>query len=304
MTREEYRAILSRLPIKSPTPQDMALLCPHLTEKEAVKAFMIGSGYVACPPLRVKHGFEIVSYHKEYVEEIKVWGVVDGKKTQVVTGTKNHPTRLDYSFAGRTFKSYADGQKHDDLFNRYTAMDKAMKFAEDNWGNELILDDWVDVMSIYIQDPTDLVNDKYHKNQPRTKAVLYVAYNRDWNELINDHSKPESELMDDAISQMTLDFVVYHELKGGRVGFTEFNCAHCGHGLSLTKCGGCGYRFDDNHCRRGWNTPLSHKMVAFLRANGHEFKVDLEIAWENERKRREKTVKEYEEMLRRREQKK
>ncbi len=298
MTREEYRSILGQLPIKSPTAKDMAMLCPHLTEEEAVKAFTTGSGYVACPPLRVRHGFQIVSYYGERVEEIKVHRTGD---PNAIVGKKNHPATLNYSFANRTLKSYADGKKHGDVFNPYTAMDKAMKFAEDNWGDELILDNWASVFEFYIQDPTDLVNDRYHKDQPRTKAVLYVTFNRDWNEMINDPSKPESERLDDAISNMTLDFAVYHELKGGRGGGTEFNCAHCGHGLSLAGCCGCGYRFDDNHSRCGWSTPLSRKMVAFLRENGHDFKVDPEIAWKKERQQWEEGRRQYEEMLRRRE---
>jgi hypothetical protein len=261
----------------------MAMLCPHLTTAEAVKAFNTRSGYVACPPLLIKHSFQIVSYSNEWVEQIKVSRVKNSEVDACVVGTKNHPSCLNYSGANRTLRSYADGKRRGDVFLKYPGMYKAMKFAEENWGSELILDDWVDVMTIYIQDPTDLFNDLYHKDQPRTKMVLYVTYNRDWNELINDGSKPESELMDDAVSQMTVDRVIYSELKGGRGGFTEFNCAHCGYGLNLTGCDGCGYRFDDNHYRSGWYTPLSRKMVEFLRQNGHEFKVDPELAWAKER---------------------
>ena len=59
MKSQEYRSILGQLPIKSPTPQDMAMLCPHLTDEEAVEAFTTDSGYVACPPLRIRHGFHL-----------------------------------------------------------------------------------------------------------------------------------------------------------------------------------------------------------------------------------------------------
>lgn len=298
MNRQEYRSLLGQLPIKSPTPQDMAVMCPHLTAEEAVQAFTTDSGYVACPPLRIRHGFQILSYHKEWVEEIKVWGVIDGKETQTVTGTKNHPARLDWSYANRTPKSYADGKSHGDVFSSYKQMDKAMKFAEDNWGDELILDDWDSVVEFYVQDPTDLVNDRYHKDYPRTKAVLRVTLTRDLNEVINDHSKPESELFDEVISQMTLDHVIWHELKGGRGGFTEFNCAHCGAGLGLSGCSGCGHRFRDDHFRCGWNTPLSRKMVTFLRENGHEFKVDPETAWTKERENWERNRQAHEERMR------
>ena len=283
MTSKEYRSILGQLPIKSPTPQDMAKLCPHLTIEEAVKAFTTNSGYVACPPLRIRHGFQIVSYQKEWVEEIRVSRVKDGTEDASVTGTKNHPARLDWSYASRTPKSYADGKSHGDGFSCYKHKNKAMKFAEDNWGEELILDDWNSVVEFYVQDPTDLVNDKYHKDYPRTKAVLRVTLTRDLNEVINDHSKPESELFDEVISQITLDHIIWHEIKGAHSASTDFNCANCGAGLGLSLCSGCGHRFRDDHFRCGWNTPLSRKMVAFLRENGHEFKVDPEIAWKKER---------------------
>jgi len=292
MKKEEYRAILSRLPIKSPTPQDMAMLCPHLTAEEAVQAFKTDSGYVACPPLRIRHGFQIVSYRKEWVEEIKVWGIINGERTQTITGTKNHPALLDWSYAGRTRDSYADNKSHGDVFTPYRHMDKAMKFAEANWGKELILDDWVSIVELYIQDPTDLVNDRYHQDYPRTKAVLYVTLKRDLNDVCNDHTTPESELFDDAISQMTLDPVIWYEIKGGRGCFTEFNCARCGAGLALSSCTGCGHRFHDDQMRCGWNTPLSRKMVAFLRTNGHKFLVDPEFAWKKEQQRWEQIKEE------------
>lgn len=283
MTRQEYRSLLGRLPIKCPTPQDMAMMCPHLTAEEAVAAFTTGSGYVACPPLRVRHGFQIISYRKEWVEEIEVIDKVGGVTTRTITGTKNHPAYLGWSFTGRTCASYADGMTHGDVFHPYEHIDKAMKFAEDNWGDELILDNWVDVFDIGVQDPTDLVNDRHHQNQPRTKAVLRITLNRKLNEIRNDNAKPKSELIDDAIVEMTLDIMVWHELKGGRTTGSEYNCAHCGAGLLGSYCTGCGHKFGDDGFRSGWYTPLSRKMVAFLREKDHEFKVDPAVAWAKER---------------------
>lgn len=285
MKKQEYRSILGHLPIKSPAPEDMAKLCPHLTPQEALAAFTEGDGYVACPSLRVKNAFQIVSLSKEWVETIEVSRIKGGTKDASVRGTKNHPARLDWSYAGRTPKSYADGKAHGDVFHHYLHMDKAIQFSDANWGNELILDNWVSVLQIYLQDPTDLVNDKYHTDYPRTKAVLGVALNRDLNEIINDHSKPESMLFDEAITELTIDQVVWHELKGGRGGFTDFNCAHCGAGLGLNCCTGCGHRFRDDQMRCGWSTPLSPKMVAFLCENGFQFKIDPKIAQEKELQR-------------------
>lgn len=268
MKSAEYRSIIGLLPIKNPTPDVMALLCPHLTKEEAVEAFTVGKGYVACPSLRVHHSFQVINYSKEYV-----------------FGRKNQPARLNYSFAQRTLESYADGKLHGDVISlNYPFIERAMKFSEDNWGEELILDNWIDVVNINVQDPTDLVNDCSLRNYPRTKAVIQVALNRRFNDIINDHSKPESELLDEAIVHIADDSIIQHEIKGGRGGYTEYNCAHCGAGLSLTKCTGCGHSYSDDFFRCGWDTPLPAKVVAFLHELGHGFAIDPEIARVKERK--------------------
>lgn len=270
LSKENYRKILERLPIKNPTSEDMAAVCPHLTMEQAVTAFGKDSGYVACPPLRVKGAFQMVSYHKEY---------------------EGRPPRLDWSFTGRTIQSYADLQPHGDIFGEYQYMVEAINFAEENWGDELVVDIWDSVLELYVQDPSDLISIGYKQNQPRTKAILYITLNRELNEIINDHSRPESQLFDDAIVEMTIDNMVWHELKGGRGGYTDFNCAYCGTGLGLTGCSGCGHRFEDDHMRCGWSTPLSKKMVEFLQQNGHVFKKDPKIAWDTETERYEKYKK-------------
>lgn len=285
MNRAEYRSLLGQLPIKSPTAEGMARLCPHLTPEQAVAAFTTGNGYVACPPLRIRGAYQILSYNKEWVETIEVSREKDGQRDASVKGTKNNPAMIRSAYANRALRSYADGKKHGDVFTETEYTDEAMAFAEANWGNELILDDWVSVVELYVQDPTDLVNDRHHQDYPRTKAVLYLALNRDLNYIINDHSQPESQLFDKAIAEMTLDPLVWNEIKGGRGVFTGFNCAHCGAGLALTACTGCGYRFRDDHFRCGWHTPLSPKMVAFLRESGHKFVIDPEVAWGKEQQR-------------------
>lgn len=279
MTREEYRSILGRLPIKSPTREDMAMVCPHLTPDEAEEAFT-AYGSIACPPLRIRNAFQTISYYKERVERATTPGSQDRTEAVSVTGTKNRPARLSWSFPGRTRAHSADGKPHG---NTFVHADRAIRFAEDHWKNRLILDKWDSVIEFFIQDPADLVNDRYHADSPRTKAILYVVLNRDLNEILIDSSKPESELFDDAIALMTLDYFIWQELKGGRGAFTEYNCARCGTGLSLTSCTGCGYQFLYDGIRCGWDTPLSRRMVAFLGNHGHQFAIDPAVAWRKER---------------------
>ena len=285
MKRTEYGSILGQLqrnPIKCPAADDMARFCPHLSKEQAVEALMAGSGYVACPSLLVRGAFQIVRYYGEWVEAIHVSRVNDGEVDASITGTKNHPPLLSYAHAGRTPRSYADGRRHGDVFTPYTYMDEAMRFAEENWGDELIYDDWDSTVTFYIQDPTDLINDRYHKDYPRTKAILYVTLNCDLNEINNSVSSPGSELFDEAICQMTTDPLIWSELKGGRGGYTRFNCAHCGSGLGLAGCPGCGYRFRDDQSRCGGDDPLSRKMVQYLCDHGLKFGIDPEVAWAKE----------------------
>lgn len=255
MTRNEYLENLRRLPIENPTAEDMASVCPHLTKEQALAAFRCDSGHVACPPLRIRGGHNVIAFYKDW------------KK----------PT-LTHAFSGRTLKSYANGKKHGDIFTPSIYMEEAMLYAEDNWGDELIQDNWVDVIRFHIQDPTNLSKN----GSPMTTHTLMVTINRDWNELINDHSKPESQLLDDAIMEMSLDPLIMNELKGGRGGFTQYNCAFCGHGLGLSGCNCCHHNFRDDQFRCGWDTPLSSKMVKFLQANGHVFKMNPKIAWGRE----------------------
>ncbi|MDD4601925.1 MAG: hypothetical protein PHQ46_12900 [Negativicutes bacterium] len=282
--REAYLSALKRLPIDNPTPEDMAMLCPHLTVEEAVEAFTIGSGEVACPPLKVRHSFQVIALRKERVDNF--------------TGSESYgkviPKYLSLPFV-RTDKSYADGRGQS-IDKPYKHMGKAMAFAEANWGNELVLDDWKSIVEFYVKDPTDLIN-----GRPRITAVFRVALSRDFNEIVaEDYSKPRSELLDDAISQIALNPFVSQEIRGRRGGFEEHNCAHCGAGLLVSSCVSCGHKFRDNGCRSGWYTPLSRKMVAFLRENGHKFAVDPEIAWAKERKSWEEDCLKHEEFLKRR----
>lgn len=124
-----------------------------------------------------------------------------------------------------------------------------------------------------IEDPTDL-----KKGYPKTTHELHVLFNRDFNDLMSDRLAPSSVNFDNAIVEMTLDKEKARELRGSMVGFTEYNCAHCGAGLSLRGCNSCGHEFKDDHFRCGWNTPLSPKMIAHLEQSGHKFVVSTDVA--------------------------
>lgn len=133
---------------------------------------------------------------------------------------------------------------------------------------------FVSALQIHLDNPIKLSERGY----PTTELILYVLLDRDLNEIINDHTKPESELFDDAIVYLTLDKEEFDQLKNGQGAFYGFMCAHCGGGLRLTSCHCCGATFRDDQFRSGDTTPLSSKMVEFLVNNGHVFGQDPKIA--------------------------
>jgi hypothetical protein len=258
MTRDEYMtALRATMHVKNPTTEQMLTVCPHLTREQALDGLMgTGSGYIALPPLKMRHSFRTASYYPG-------------------NGTDLGPAFHGGKYGTRTRRSYADGQPHGDVFTDYAFMDEAMAYAEEHWPEELILDDWTDFQQVFVQDPTDLVRGAFGIT-PRTKFVISLGINRKWNDLINDHSRPEVDQWDDAIAITSVDPLISAELKGGRGGFTEYNCAHCGGGLGLTSCTACGTRFPDDPFRCGWNTPLPPKLIELLRSNGHEFALNPE----------------------------
>lgn len=245
---ENYRRTLGQLPIVNPTVKDFAAILPHVSTElveEAIANTDPEKGlYMATPPIRVKRGYLVVSYYKY-------------KKTP----------RLDLAFSKRTIESYSDLKAHGDVFYESLFEDEAMNFAEKNWGSRLILDNWRDYGTINLQDPSKL-NDRGY---PKTIRIINFTTYRPWNDLFNDHSQPISIQWNYCLAQYTLDSIEGMELKGGRGGYIEYNCAYCGHGLGLTSCEGCGHQFRDNHFRSGPAPDLPKKIVKFLVSNGHQF---------------------------------
>jgi hypothetical protein len=241
--------------IMNPTIDDLVPLCPHLTE-EQIHSVLQKDIYFACPSLLIKNAF-IVLHHLTYEGEDYV----------------------KYAFSCKTRQSYADGELHGDVEHVYTFMDEAITYANKHWGNTLILDDWHSFMTIHVQDPIELDSHNYPKNI----FNLYIGLKRDYNDFINENDKPRCDKFDDEIAIITTDYLLSDEIRGGRGGYTEFSCAHCGGGLSLKYCTSCGNKFKDDNFRSGWYTPLSDKMIKTLIDAGHTFVIDPKIAQEKSR---------------------
>jgi hypothetical protein len=246
--------------ILNPTPEDIVAITPHLTEEQrelAIKPKKNSlTAYFAIPPTRVKYGYLVASY-----------SLVDGE------------TSLDIGFPKRTRKSYAKGQNYRDSYYYVPFENEAMAFAEAQWGDALILDTWESVGQVYLQDPSDLTDNGY----PKTKAVIYYATDREYNDFMQGKNAPWSDMWNNSIVELTLDEVEGMEFRGGRGGYVEYNCAYCSFGLALNKCNNCGYQFVDNYIRSGWDVPIAEKMVTLLQKHGYQFKLEPAIARNRER---------------------
>lgn len=272
MNKNEYRAALGRLPIANPTEEDIKALCPHLSIDEAMKAFEADSGYLACPPLKVKGAFQIIGYRKG--------------KSKAIEGCepKLSLAKINWSFAGRAAGLYYGINPANDTYTHYRFSEEAIKFAEDNWGQELIADDWSDVVKFIIKDPSDLADTRWHKDQPKLKAILYVTLDCKLSEINPGKQMPESVAFDKHILYMTIDKAIRHELKAARSGHVHHNCAYCGAPLSLFGCDNCNHKFEDDNIRCDDTMPLSVKMTEFLREKGHKFHISPRIAQYKEKK--------------------
>lgn len=271
MHRDEYLALLTQLArstIWSPSFAQVKAFCPHLNADEIAEIFKTVEGgesfYFAAPPVRVNNAHQILSLSPPFIGSDK----------------KDYAVHLSWVYTNRTPASYADGRLKGDIDTTYRFADKAIAYAQEHWGGDLILDSWnrAGFNQFLLQDPKDQTK----RGDPKTKMVVYVCLNRDWNEIINDPDAPESVVIDNHIVELTTSGIIGDELKGGRGGFTEFNCSRCGDGLSCSGCSSCGLVFKDDHFRCGWDTPLPRKIVEFAQRNGLVFTTDPSIAQKRE----------------------
>lgn len=267
---------LERLPIEEPTVKKVRGLFPHLSLEEISGFLDTGrnSGkteWIAVPPLRVDGAFHVVESLPACDPQRQL---------------KPLPRRLWFFSAERTKKSYADGKYPKGTSSPFTAkyMNRAIQYARDHWSDDLTLDDWVDVVQINLKDPTDLRKTGFSKGSPETKAIVLFTTTRKWHDIINDYSKPRSQVIEDALhGEITTNFFVAQELKKEGIPTTEeYNCLRDGAGLLLTECTGCGRTFKDDRSRTGWYTPLPPSVAEYLISQGFEFEINPAVARKRE----------------------
>ena len=247
--QSEYAAALKRLPISNPTLEDALAICPHLTRAE-VEAIVAGADVVACPPVITRERVNLIHFKLGYCDRD------DGHYV---------PPAVDHAFSSSSPNQYKFGPR-------------ALAYAMEHWPTNLDVPAHAQVLRIILDDPSQLSQEGY----PASVGTLYVALDADLNELRGSADNPRSVVLDAHTIAITDDRWLGVEFAGNCAPYTDFNCSRCGSGLSLSGCSGCRLSFSDNGIRSGWRTPLSRKMVAFLREQGHQFAIDPEIAWQHE----------------------
>lgn len=239
-TRDGYIAALrSSAYVEGPTEEQLLALCPHLTRDQVIDGFY-GDRVLALPPLKVRGALRIGRLQKASV----------GYKSILQGG----------SIVRRTTRSYADGTLRplDDDYTALPFLHEAMAYAEAYWPEQLVTDDWADHLWILLQDPMDY----------SVKGLVSMTLNRPLEDIMRDASRPEVELLNDAVIDVCLDPIIGSERAGGRSGNYYRNCVRCGSALNTASCRICsvesGATYDN-----GWTIPLPQKVFDALKGQDY-----------------------------------
>lgn len=224
--------------IMNPSPDYVQDLTPHLSDEQRKALTTIEEGdkvYFALPPVLVRDGFNIACYEAHE----------DG--------------RIVLRYA-----AYMKGKTYGSEDIPYSA--EAMNFAKYQWNERMISDTWKSFETIYVQDPRDLTD-----GYPTTKFIVGFTTNRDSGEIIKDLSATQSDLLNRALGEISVDNPLEREeLRGGRCIRNRYNCARCGGELLRNRCTACGDAFDG----KIHSTPLPEKVAKILMEKGHHFGVE------------------------------
>ncbi|MBI5881326.1 hypothetical protein HZB90_04305 [archaeon] len=253
MSKEEYVAMLNRLPIDSPTDKHVKALLPYLSANEVSEVLFFDRGQIskqiAAPPLRVDGAYHLLSVacHGGVHERINWYDVL----------------RTKCSYADPAGRRYIEGSR--------PYHERAMEFARKNWGDDLTLDDWVDFVELRFVNPFGI-----EPLNPGDQSVFFTATGN-FEEIMQDTSFPLSTLLNDYVCEVTTDRILATELRGDRKEKVFYNCASDGGAIvyvperSRLECSECNGRFDGKGIV-GSPSSLPEKVSELLLAQGYRFR--------------------------------
>ncbi len=229
MNREDYQTGLRKLPLNNPTLDDLTPLFPHLN-KQTIEHLLNTTDqqhYIAAPPLQVKGSYQTIFVNKSTAGQTQFLKSVAGR----IAGS--HLKRDFFNFPNET-----PYQK------------SAMDYAEKNWGEILVPDNWLIYFELEI-------NPSHFIGVEKTVFAAFTTSRNYWDDLENDDSGPKSLLINDSIMQATTSIFVANELRGGR--------------RSLP------YTMRQHRTGIGIRVPFPAKISDLLISEGYQFKEDPAI---------------------------
>jgi len=266
--RDAYRnALYDLLFGEEGTLSMLASVAPHLCEEE-VRSILerVGKGedvWVAAPPLRVNWSYIALCASSEKPGQFTPRPI---------------PSHLMLVDSVRQQRSYADGVPKGDPHVSSLFEGRAIAYAQQHWGDQLILDTWSSHVSVDFMDCCDVDEHGY----PKEVDLAFFVTAADLASLAREGSP--QHLNDSIVEVTTCLLAGLHELDGGPrlydrssgsgYHFRCYACSRCGSVLEPEGCPGCRVRFTRKDLALFANQPLRslpQKVIECLLAKGHNF---------------------------------
>lgn len=242
MDRKECHEFLKRLPVEvsfSEMKRLIRKMFSYLPSRQMYE--LLGEGFIAYPPIFIPGTVHVLRYR-------------DGRLSQ------SHMMCVNQC------------QEESPWSQHVLAV---MKFARQNWRDQMFLKDWKDVIVFNVMDSI--------LGMPTTTKVVWGAMLTAWRDIVKSHARPQSRMINQTLSYITVDPVMGDEMGAWGHKIQMYCCAKCGGGLLTDRCSGCGLEFESGEVLVGRETPLPERVVGVLCAHGECFPISPRIAREKER---------------------
>ncbi len=177
----------------------------------------------AAPPLLVNHSCHILSMDIRALKR-------NGKQLYTVSLSCSMTTR-------RYPKSYTDDQLHGEssIIFKPLFYDTALQYARKHWNHILTIQPHMQKKTYKFADPLNMT--RHFPTNTNILFNLFVQYDKDYNDIVDDHSAKQYEVHNNHMQIITHSRLIFRELSSGV--YTDTICCHhekicCHHGILFT----------------------------------------------------------------------